>query len=166
MRELTTLPIFETARFSEKLLRVIFKADDTEYVLDYSGYSCSCPEWHGSRSGFEIHDVRRLCKHLARRLPKRLFEEFDGLVRIFVGSFLIDGVPIWTRLAGYKVEDRFVILVEKPDWQWIDVIAVPRKERKNNPYDVFGFNLERKNWSYGTGPKNARTIRELIETWK
>lgn len=166
--ELVSLPRIDTSRFSEKLLNKEFKEyeGDLVYKMDYSRYSCTCSDWITNRSSYPETDVRRLCKHLTRKLPGKLKDDFFRLSRILTEAYTVDGVPIWLKIGCYKIDEKYVILVRNSDRPWIDVITIPRYERKTNPYSMFGFNVEEKRWSYGEGPKNARVLRELIDSWQ
>lgn len=148
------LPLFPN---SEQPVSVPSQSHEGSYTVSLSAYTCTCADWLERRAGYPGRDVRRTCKHIARELLNKNFE--NGVIRALLG---VGGCPPYTSMRIYAIAEHKVHLFHIAGSEWVDVVACPRGV---DQYRRFGYNLNRNYWSYGQYPANATAIKQLLTKW-
>ncbi len=134
----------------------------TTYEVVMDTFTCTCPDFLESRTGYEVGDLRRLCKHQVSIVADAVGPDNQLLKAILANHYRKSFYRRGTMASGEPI--AFGLSAGEP---WIDVFT--RKRRKGDrdgkytgDYDRFGFSLDERRWSYGDGPPGAREIRSMI----
>ena len=164
LRNLLILPKFSIVEHPEKLLRRTYSADDEAYEIDYTNFECSSTDCKNLRGRLPEYDIRKLCKHISRKWPKKLMEQLPEVTQVIVKWSTYNGVPANAQINGYSIEGNYAILIKTPGNPWIDVIAASKGRSKLAVYESFDYNVAEDRWSYKSVPKSGTVIREIIRT--
>lgn len=136
-------------KYQEPLIHIVTGSSGHKYEVNLNDFSCTCPDWEQRRFQFDVRDIRRACKHVARFLN---FIPFSWVLPI---------PPYDFACASTEIDGYVYALIQKETDSWVDVFV---KNRLDEIYD-YGFNVAEKRWSFKSRPRHAREIRELILVW-
>jgi hypothetical protein len=142
---------------------------NTDYLVDLSAQTCTCPDFLESRSSHEVGDTRRFCKHMVWLSVEKGFAAaaHPAVVSLFDNSRdAWKGLPR-DQLFLVDIEGELALVSKPETGEWANVYFRNRNRKKDGTYSYkrFGFNLAEQRWSYGYGPPGAKILRQIFKSW-
>jgi hypothetical protein len=139
---------------------VEFQGETATYTINIINQTCTCPDFLVARAAFPVGHMRRICKHLAHLM--KINAETNTFEQVVLREIRFGLAPDDRyRFMGLK-DGRIVLMFKHTDRDWCDVIAPIRKA---NTYDVFGYSVLQKRWSYSHSPRDAMEIKPVLLQW-
>jgi len=138
-------------------LKIPSESDDSvSYNVDFTGPTCTCPDFTSARSKLPLGLVSRCCKHIIEGYS-RLTPE-DGWPGWF-DAFIEEGIRPNPKLQWEVVPvGKFHALVSSPMKGWGNVYL--QDDSGNNQ---FGYNVSEDRWSYDNQPPAASKLATAIK---
>lgn len=138
-----------------KLLVASLKDEDMTYEVDFSGPTCSCPDFKSRRSQFSEGSIPRCCKHIMQG-----YSELRPAIGwpSWLEPFLETGFrPLPSQKWAVLRCEYFTALVSSASPEWGNVYMLVDGESCK-----YGYSIDDERWSYGTAPKLANEFVKLI----
>lgn len=138
--------------------------ENTVYEVDIENVSCPCADFKKrKRYLFSKNDPRRLCRHLSHIILNKLKIDQSELVTAIIAAKNNDFVKEFKFQSGIS----FYICKSNAEKEWVNIIARKRKPGEKDgvytgAYEIYGYNLIEKRWSYGDGPDGASEIKKYL----
>ncbi len=152
------LPILDDT--VDKILK-FHGSEDVPYEVRLDDFSCTCKDWTERRNGFAFPDIRRGCKHIIALLgPSNFVKRGNPLV-----SSLLPIPACSFRLVEFEVQGDPLIILQRHDTGWLNVVAAKRSTARETPYGTYSYEPGSRRWSYGDSPRNSKMLKSVIYSW-
>lgn len=149
--------------FLGELIRYVFFRDrqsesleNKDYQTDIDAQTCNCPDFEWRKAHYPDDLFNRCCKHLRHEMFTHGVCGNDPLtIAIFSHPHPIGKVTVLSDNMAFACKENS---------PWVDVFAPTKSTAKTNEgvIDRYGYHIEEKRWSYGTAPKGALKIKQMI----
>ena len=125
------------------------------YEVDFSGPSCTCPDWRSQRHSLPFGHLSRCCKHVVDAYGQ--IEPQDGWPG-WLQAFFDQASPPHPKQNWMVLNvGRSLVLASTAPAGWANVFV-----KYGGVYDRFGFNVLEDRWAYGLEPPGSDQICKAI----
>ena len=142
-----------------------FSWSGSRYKVSLADQTCSCPDFVKTRIDCPKDHFSRWCKHLIHAANKEgAFAECNEWHAAIAKAE--KGGPTAAFVISVSARQEFLATIGSSP-EWINVYAktaLPGERLPNltGPIKQYGWNIDRKGWSYGNGPRGARELRKML----
>ena len=124
--------------------------DEGSFDVDLFEQTCTCPDWERNRSGRDVGDIGRCCRHMAEAFTKA--ESRETTLFPWLGALFKDFIE---RGRGAHPQEEWrtsrigeqEVLISKGPASWCHIYCPA-----GDGYDRFAYNTDERRWSYGRNP--------------
>jgi hypothetical protein len=143
-------------RFAATIQVASSSETDMVYEVDFSGPSCTCPDFDSHRKNLPAGHPSRCCKHIIQGYSQvRSSKGWPSWLDAFLenGFFRTHPKQEWTVVKSGTTN----YLVSSANPEWANVYA--KIDGENVKY---GYSIDEDRWSYGNKPNDANTLAKAI----